>query len=308
MSISKGLITASLVVSAAMLFGGCSKQQSKVVWMIPSHRAHPVWLVGKAGFEKACKEQGYTAKWEAANAGEEDVNQNYMEQAIVEKAAGIIVFPGSGDGFNKTIDKAVAAGIPVVTVHGDAPKSKRKCFIGPNKQKYAEDVADRIGQLLKGKGNVAVMQGSHYPNENEVADFFVKRMNVKFPGIKILTHDYEGTEVLKATQKDIDTIGKFPNMQAVFCTTGGGAVTWSKAMEETKTLGKITVISMDLTKENLDMVKSGKIYAVVGQGIYDEGYKGVSMLFDKSKGVTYTESPIITKDVVDKYYAQTGGM
>ena len=285
-----------------------AKESKGTVWMIPSHRAHPVWLVGKAGFEKACMELGYTPKWEAANNGELDQNVNYMEQAITEKAAGIIVFPGNQEAFTPVINKAVEAGIPVVTIHDDAAKSKRKAYIGPNQQVYAELVADRIGELLKGKGNVGIMQGSSYPSENRAARFFQERLKAKYPNIKVIAHDFDTTELVKATEKATNMIQKYPQLNAVFSTTGGGPVSWSKAMEETGKEGKIIVISMDVTQQNLDLVKSGKIYGIVAQGIYDEGYKGVHILFDKNaKTINYTDTPIVTKDMVDKFYSQTGG-
>jgi ribose transport system substrate-binding protein len=276
--------------------------------MITSHRAHPVWLVGKAGFEKACSELGYTPKWEAANNGEMDVNLNFFEQAIAEKPAGIIIFPANEESFTPVIDKAADAGIPVITIHMDAPKSKRKAYIGPDTKVYAEAVADRIGKLLNGKGNVGIMQGSNYPHENQVAKYFQDRLEAKYPGIKVVAHDFDTTEVVKATQKATDMIQKHPEMNAVFSTTGGGCLSWSQAMDETNTTGKIIVISMDITRQNLDLVKSGKIYAVVGQGIYDEGYKGVHLAVEKNpKKINITDMPIITKDMVDKYYSQTGG-
>lgn len=308
-------ITAFIIAAAVgLLVSGCGKKSTTttttskgVIWMIPSHRAHPVWLVGKAGFEKACKEMGYTAKWNAAENMELDVNVGYVEQAIAEKATGIIVFPYEQAAFTPVINKAVEAGIPVVTIHMDAPDSKRKAFIGPNPVTYATAAADRIGGLLKGKGNVGVMQGTYNNHENRVAKVFIARLAEKFPGIKVVAHDQDSTENVKATQKAIDMIQSHPNLNAVFSSTGGGALSWSKAMEETGKQGKIIVISMDVTRENLDLVKSGKIYAVIAQGIYDEGYKGVKLVTEKNpKVINYTDNTIITKDLVDKYYSQCG--
>jgi ribose transport system substrate-binding protein len=275
--------------------------------MIPSHRAHPVWLVGKAGFEKACAEMGYTPKWNAAENAELDVNIGYFEQAIAEKPAGILVFPSDEEAFTKVINKAVEAGIPVVTIHWDAPRSKRKAFIGPNPDAYAVAAADRIGELLQGKGNVGIMQGNFNPLENRVAKLFSDRLAAKYPQIKIVAHDEDTTEQVQATQKAINMIQKHPELNAVFSSTGGGAVSWSKAIEETGKTGQIQVISMDVTRQNLDLVKAGKIYAVISQGIYDEGYQGVKLLLAKNPPlITHTDNTIITKDLVDQYYNQTG--
>ncbi|HUX02759.1 MAG TPA: substrate-binding domain-containing protein [Phycisphaerae bacterium] len=304
-------IALALAVATALPIG-CGKQEADsnkgVIWMIPSHRAHPVWLVGRNGFEKACREMGYTPKWNAAENAELDVNIGYVEQAIAERAAGILVFPYNDVAYTQVINKAAEAGIPVVTIHWDAPASKRKAFIGPDPEVYAVAAADRLGELLGGKGNVGIMQGNFNPLENKVARIFTGRLARKYPAIKVVAHDEDTTETVKATEKAINMIQTHPELNGVFSSTGGGAVSWSKAMEETGTLGRIYVISMDVTRQNLDLVKAGKIYGVIAQGIYDEGYQGVKLLLqDSPKPINYTDNTIITKDLADPYYSQCGG-
>jgi ribose transport system substrate-binding protein len=305
-------IALALALAMAAVLAGCGKGTSSpgkgVIWMIPSHRAHPVWLVGRNGFEKACRELGYTPKWNAAENAELDVNIGYVEQAIAERAAGILVFPYNDVAYTQVINKAVDAGIPVVTIHWDAPASKRKAFIGPNSDLYAVAAADRLGKLLGGKGNVGIMQGNFNPLENKVARIFTDRLAEKYPAIKVVARDEDTTETVKATEKATNMIQTHPELNGVFSSTGGGAVSWAKAMEETGTLGKIVVISMDITRQNLDLVKAGKIYGVIAQGIYDEGYRGVQLLLqDKPATTNYTDNTIVTKDLVDKYYGQCNG-
>ena len=52
-----------------------------------------------------------------------------FEQAIARKPAGIIVV-GFESSLNAIVDKAVDAGIPIVTVDADLPGSKRVAFVG----------------------------------------------------------------------------------------------------------------------------------------------------------------------------------
>jgi len=64
---------------------------------------------------------------------------------------------------------------------------------------------------------------------------------------------------------------------------------------------------MDYTRVNLDLVKAGWVYAVVGQPLYEEVYRDVELLIAALKGeevqfANTMDSPIITADMVDKYY------
>jgi len=55
----------------------------------------------------------------------------------------------------------------------------------------------------------------------------------------------------------------------VFSTTGNGAQTWSGAARTTHR--RLSIISMDYTRQNLDLVKAGEVYAIVAQPLYEEG-------------------------------------
>lgn len=294
-----------VVVSCALLIGTVGfAQAKKTIWFITTPPAHPVWLEGRKGFEKACAEMGYTGKFVGSPNANLQFDIGLMEQAIAEKADGILVFPYDVDAFTKVIDKAVDAGIQVVTIHADAPNSKRRAYIGPNPPVYSAKVADEFGRLLGGKGYVAVTSGEYCPTENLCYESFKKRLEEKWPGIKLVTRELEGTELVKAVEKAVSLLNAHPEIQAVYSTTGGGAVAWSKAKEET---GRhdLLVVGMDVTKQNLDLVKEGKVYAVVEQGIYEEGYLGAKKILDPNfTGIHYTDNPLITKDVVDKYYTR----
>src|SRR2546428_13286798 len=65
------------------------------------------------------------------------------------------------------IDRAIAAGIPVITVDSDAPSSKRLFFIGTNNYQAGLNGGQRLAKELNGKGNVAGFPGPSYGNKNE---------------------------------------------------------------------------------------------------------------------------------------------
>jgi len=96
-----------------------------------------------------------------------------------------------------------------------------------------------------------------------------------------------------------------PDLVAALSTTGGGPTTWAGAQKETGV--KIPAIGMDYTRVNLDLVKNGEMYAVVGQPLWDESFTAAQLLKKMHNGETvpyYTpmDAPIITKADVDKYY------
>ena len=68
-------------------------------------------------------------------------------------------YGAAGDG--KTIDspainKAIDAGIPVITFGNDAPESKRLCYVGTDDYKAGWVAGKEVSQWLNGKGEVGI--------------------------------------------------------------------------------------------------------------------------------------------------------
>jgi len=64
---------------------------------------------------------------------------------------------------------------------------------------------------------------------------------------------------------------------------------------------------MDYTRPNLDLVKEGKVYGLVGQPLYEEFYACADLLLKALKGESFEyrnllPAPIITASDLDKYY------
>src|SRR6185295_20296062 len=86
---------------------------------------------------------------------------------------------------SSTIDKAVAAGIPVVTWDSDAPGSKRIAFYGVDDFKSGQVMGEETAKLLNGKGTVAVLTSLGANNLLRRLDG-VKDSFKKYPGISIV--------------------------------------------------------------------------------------------------------------------------
>src|SRR5262249_58005629 len=80
-----------------------------------------------------------------------------LESAITQRVDGIAISSLNGDFLTETINKAIDAGIPVVTWDSDAPKSKRYAFYGVDDYASGKIMGDEAIKLLGGKGKVAII-------------------------------------------------------------------------------------------------------------------------------------------------------
>jgi ribose transport system substrate-binding protein len=115
----------------------------------------------------------------------------------------------------------------------------------------------------------------------------------------------EGFDTPTAIDRATAIMQANPDIKGAFSTTGAGPSTWAGAQDNTGK--KIVVIAMDYSRVNLDLVKAGKIYAVVAQPLYEEFALCAEMLDTLLRGgeVKYNnllEAPLVTAKNVDDYY------
>jgi ribose transport system substrate-binding protein len=260
------------------------------------------------GFIEGCKDNGVQGDLLLTDSTSAIDMIPLAEQALAKGYDGVVLY-AVDKSFFPTIKKFVDKSIPVVTPHFtsfDQKESGLTAVVGADVVQYAIAAAEAMGKELNGKGTIAVTVGSFNETENLVAETFKKTLNEKYPDMKVLDPQEEGFDQAQAINKVVSIIQGHPDINGGFSTTGNGPTTWSKAADETNK--KLTIISMDYTRPNLDLVKEGKVYGLVAQPLYDEFYKSVELLIKVLNGekIEYKNllpAPIITVKDLDKYYA-----
>ncbi len=199
-----------------------------------------------------------------------------LDQAVRQKASGILLGVTDPALLKDSIDKAIAAGIPVITVDSDAPASKRLFFIGTNN--YAAGVSGgmRLAQELNGKGNVVVFT---MPDQHNMQDRLRGyRDALEHTSIKITrVVDIQGDPRIAfdtTTQiigKENDQVDAFVSLEA----QSGKEV--AGVLNSYHISGKV-VMAMDTDAETLDWVRKGGIAATIAQKPYTMAFVGMQML------------------------------
>ncbi len=99
----------------------------------------PYWQAAGAGFTKAAGLFKVRTDYLGPNSYDPKAERDALNEAVQQKATGILLGVTDPALLKDSIDKAIAAGIPVITMDSDAPASKRLFFIGTNN--YAAGVS-----------------------------------------------------------------------------------------------------------------------------------------------------------------------
>lgn len=314
------LLVLSLI--AGLLLTACKRQaesgaggsqsgaqgKRKKFYLIVPLKGHPALQIAQVAFKEGCRDLHYDYEVLGTEGWDVIGTITLAEQAMANgDAAGLVIWSGN-PAFNPFLEKAGKAGIPVILPHfplaeGSAPGASG--IIGCDPAEYGRESAIEIGKAIGGKGTVAITQGGFNTTENLAAESFKRAMAEHYPMVKVLEPTEEGFDPPRAIAKAVSLLQAHPDVVGAFSTTGAGSTTWAMAQRESGR--KVISVGMDYTRVNLDLVKSGDCYAVVGQPLWHEAYGAVQLLDKLRKGEkipwwTKLPAPFITRDKLGPYY------
>lgn len=270
---------ASIVALLLILLPGCGQREAapdgvSILWVQPL-RDHPVHKLMQSGFLQRCAKEGFSCEVVGnPSATNFDVSASIVlaDAALARKKYSAVAVYSTDPAIYPYIAKLAREGFPVLTWHRLAEPGEitgLKASVGHEVKQAADDAAKAMGAALGGKGTVAVTQGSFNALENRMAADFAAQMRSQFPDIKLLEPQLEGFEPSGAKAKAIAILQSNSEVTGAFSTTGNGAETWAGAKRTAQR--DLKIISMDYTRQNLDLVKAGDVYAIVAQPLYEEG-------------------------------------
>jgi ribose transport system substrate-binding protein len=268
------LLSVALFVTSLLSCGAHDSNEYYV--FVAANLQVPYWQAAGAGFTKAAGLFKVRADFVGPNSYDPKAERDALDQAVQQKATGILLGVTDPVLLQDSIDKAIAAGIPVITMDSDAPASKRLFFIGTNN--YAAGVSGgmRLAQELKGKGNVVVFT---MPDQRNMQDRLRGyRDTLEHAGIKITrVVDIQGDPRI-AFDTTTQILGKEKDQVDAFaCLEAQSGKEVAGVLNSYKITDKV-VMAMDTDPETLDWIKKGGIAATIAQKPYTMAFVGMQML------------------------------
>lgn len=219
---------------------------------------------------------------------------DYIETLMLDEPAGIVCCPMS-DGTEAYVDKAVEAGITVVTYLSESTNQgdTRIAFSGSNATLGGEAAAQAIADYTGGEGSVAIITGYLTQNQHEERRLSMTNKLMELcPNITIL----EAVEAHDSTTETYDAavnlITGYEDLKAIYCTAGGpfGA---AQAVQDMGKTGEIGVVCFDWVPDNVAYVASGEIIAAVSQDPQAMAFNAIAACFNNVVGGVVPEDTFI---------------
>src|SRR5208283_1829496 len=120
---------------------------------------------------------------DAQRSAEKQVQQ--VETFVAENVDAIILNPCEVEASSPAVDKAIAAGIPIVNVNSET-QSKPTAFVGSHDEQSAQLAMEYIAGRLKGKGEIVIMHGDMGQAAQIKRDRGAREVFAKYPGLHLL--------------------------------------------------------------------------------------------------------------------------
>src|SRR5258708_11460138 len=170
-------------LATTLLSCGSGHDSDEYYVFVAANLQVPYWQAAGAGFSRGVAQLKVRSDYLGPNTYDPKAERDALDRAVQQKATGILLGVTDPALLKDSIDKAIAAGIPVITIDSDAPASKRLFFIGTNNYQVGVSGGQRLAQELKGKGNVVVFT---MPDQHNMQDRLRGyRDAVRHTGIKI---------------------------------------------------------------------------------------------------------------------------
>ena len=254
---------------------GCSRSSKKVIGVVPMGRSHVFWQSVHAGAIDAARELDVEISWNGpANESEFNAQIQIVDAMITRRVDAICLAPIDRDALSNVVNRAAAAGIPVVIFDSPIKTDKFVAQIATDNYFAGGLAADRMGEILQGKGEVvivAVQVGSASTNAREKG--FADVIARKFPGIKILDKRYGNANYAESLKVAENMLTAHPKLDGIFASNESSTAGAVQALKGRKSKAKL--VGFDSSEPLLADLEAGVIDSLVTQHPFQTGHESV---------------------------------
>ena len=261
------------------------------------------WNIAEKGVHKAEKDLGITAVVFRPLKTEVAEQQRYIEDILVQDFDGMAICAINPDSMTPILDK-VAEKMPLVLHDSDAPRSKRKAFVGTDNVAAGKLAGQTAIQALEAakisKGKVAIFVGRIDMQNAVDRKRGIDETLGKQPGIEILPVFLDGADRNRAKKNVEDALARYPDLVMTIGLWSYNGPCMVDAVKASPRTQKPLIVAFDEEEETLRGIQDGAIYATIVQRPFQFGYQTMKALKDLRDGKTIPTFIDTTIQKIDK--------
>src|SRR6266498_1904537 len=315
-----------LLIFLAICVIGCSHSAKNpsgskqlTIAVIPKGTTHEFWKSIHAGSLTADRElstEGAQVEviWKGPLKEDDREQQIQVVEGFSSQGVnGIVLAPLDNRALVRPVEEAKRAGVPTVIIDSALQSNSIVSFVATDNRKGGVLAADRLGELLGGKGKVILLryaEGSASTTDRE--EGFLSEMKQKYPGIELISTDqYAGATRDTAKRSSENLLNRFgDDVQGIFTPNESSTAGMLSALQDIGKAGKLMFVGFDTSQMFIDAMRAKQLHGIVVQNPFNMGYLGVRTMVENLQGKTVekridTGVNMITLDNLDTPESQT---
>jgi ribose transport system substrate-binding protein len=277
---------------------GAGPKKNFTIAVIPKGTTHEFWKSIHAGSNKAAAElsaQGAQVNviWKGPLREDDREQQIQVVEGFVSQGVdGIVLAPLDNHALVRPVEEAKRAGVPTVIIDSGLESDQISSFVATDNLKGGSLAADRMGEVLGGKGKVLLlryMEGSASTQDREAG--FVQRLKEKYPGIELISSDqYAGATRDTAKRASENLLNRFVDqVQGIFTPNESSTAGMLLALQDINKAGKIAFVGFDASDPFIEAMKTKQLQGIVVQNPFNMGYLGVRTMVESLQGTNVSK-------------------
>ncbi len=306
-----------LLALALVAAAGCNRSKTNAkkltIAVIPKGTSHEFWKSIHAGAIKAARELSTPGSqveliWKGPLREDDREQQIQVVEGFTSQGVGgIVLAPLDNRALARPVEEAKSANVPTVIIDSALESNSIVSFVATDNRKGGTLAADRLGQLLGGKGKVVMLryaEGSASTQERE--DGFLQEIAQKYPNVELISTDqYGGATRDTAKRASENLLNRFGDeVQGIFTPNESTTAGMLLALQDIGKAGKVTFVGFDSSQAFIDAMRAKQLHGIVVQNPFNMGYLGVRTMVEHLQGKTVekridTGVTMITPDNLD---------
>ncbi len=250
----------------------------RIVMVSHGQTSDPFWSVVANGAGDAAKELGVRLEYQAPTSFDMVRMSQLIDAAVASRPSALAISVPDPDALASSVEAAIAAGIPALSVNSGDAAWERLGFLGHIGQTEYES-GRAAGERLVSSGAKRVLCVNHEVG-NVSLDTRCRglRDGLSTGGATMQVLGVSLADPEDAAQRIRSALTRDAAVDGMLTLGPGGAAPALAALRESGRLGKIAVGTFDLTPEVLAGVRDGDLLFAIDQQPYLQGYLAVVLL------------------------------
>jgi ribose transport system substrate-binding protein len=277
---------AAAVVGLAVLAGPAAAQDKKfTIALVPGLTTDAFYITMRKGAEAAAKAVGAELVFQGAPEFNPVQQVPVLDAVIARKPDAILIAPTDKVQLVEPLKKAIAAGIPVITVDtfigtgkyqtGSGDADFPLSYIASDNLLGGRMAAHALAAAIGEKGKVYVSNVKPGVSTTDQREEGFKEEMKAYPNIQVLDTQFNDDDANKAASQFQSVFARNPDLAGVFGANLFSALGAANGVQQAGSTGKVRVVAFDAPTSIVDNIKTGLVDIAIAQHPSEIGYFGV---------------------------------